>query len=162
MGSLIYKIFHLKELTLHYIGRTHITSSHVHTHFFITRLSCYGKYILLSDLICMSALNMKIEIKNKHTLHIQHHMIAFFRCCIFDIYLFPALFSSPSLLIVLSMFAIMEYFLSFISSCRIVCFTNPSKHQLVKNERAQIFYSIRLQTNPIGIGANCEIPHTIL
>ena len=44
-------------------------------------------------------------------------------------------------------------------TCRTVCFTNPSNDQLVKDEGAQIFYSIQSQTKPIGIGANCEIPH---
>ena len=43
--------------------------------------------------------------------------------------------------------------------CRTVCLTDPSNDQLVKGEGAQIFYSIRSQTKPIGIGANCEIPH---
>ena len=43
--------------------------------------------------------------------------------------------------------------------CRTVCLTNPSNHQLVKDEGAHIFYSIQSQTKPIGIGANCEIPH---
>ena len=40
-----------------------------------------------------------------------------------------------------------------------VCLIDPSNDQLVKDEGAQIFYSIRSQTKPIGIGANCEIPH---
>ena len=40
--------------------------------------------------------------------------------------------------------------------CRIVCLTNPSNDQLVKDDGAQIFYSIRSQTKPIGIGVNCE------
>ena len=40
-----------------------------------------------------------------------------------------------------------------------MCLTDPSNDQLVKGEGAQIFYSIRSQTKPIGIGANCEIPH---
>ena len=39
-----------------------------------------------------------------------------------------------------------------------MCLTDPSNDQLVKDERAQIFYSIRSQTKPIGIGANCENP----
>ena len=43
---------------------------------------------------------------------------------------------------------------------RTVCLTDPSNNQLVKDEGAQIFYSIRLQTKPNGIRANCEIPHT--
>ena len=43
--------------------------------------------------------------------------------------------------------------------CRTVYRTNPSNNQLVKDEGAQIFYSIRSQTKPIGIGANCEISH---
>ena len=42
---------------------------------------------------------------------------------------------------------------------RTVCFTDLSNHQLVKDEGAQIFYSIQSQTKPIGIGANYEIPH---
>ena len=42
--------------------------------------------------------------------------------------------------------------------CRIVCLTNPSNDQLVKDDGAQIFYSIRSQTKPIGIGVNCENP----
>ena len=33
------------------------------------------------------------------------------------------------------------------------------QHQLVKDKGAQIFYNIQSQTKPIGIGANCEIPH---
>ena len=49
--------------------------------------------------------------------------------------------------------------LHFMCRCWIVCFTNPFNDQLVKDEGAQIFYSIRSQTKPIGIGANCEIPH---
>ena len=40
-----------------------------------------------------------------------------------------------------------------------MCLTDPSNDQLVKDEGAQIFYSIRSQTKPIGIEANCEIPH---
>ena len=40
-----------------------------------------------------------------------------------------------------------------------MCLTNPSNDQLVKDEGAQIFYSIWSQTKPIGIGVNCEIPH---
>ena len=43
--------------------------------------------------------------------------------------------------------------------CWIVCLIDPSNDQLVKDEEAQIFYSIRLQTKLIAIGANCEIPH---
>ena len=43
--------------------------------------------------------------------------------------------------------------------CRTVCFIDPSNDQLVKDEEAQIFYSIQSQTKPIGIGVNCEIPH---
>ena len=43
--------------------------------------------------------------------------------------------------------------------CRTVCLTNPSNDQLVKDEGARIFYSIRSQTKPIGIGEYCEIPH---
>ena len=43
--------------------------------------------------------------------------------------------------------------------CRTVCLTDLSNDQLVKDEGAQIFYSIRLQTEPFSIGANCEIPH---
>ena len=39
-----------------------------------------------------------------------------------------------------------------------VCLTDPSNDQLVKDEGAQIFYSIRSQTKPIGIGVNCENP----
>ena len=46
-------------------------------------------------------------------------------------------------------------------TCRIVCLTDPSNNQLVKDKGAQIFYSIQSQTKPIGIGANCEIPHNI-
>ena len=46
-----------------------------------------------------------------------------------------------------------------INLCRIVCLTDPSNDQLVKDEGAQIFYSVRSQTKLIGIGANCEIPH---
>ena len=42
---------------------------------------------------------------------------------------------------------------------RTVYLTDPSNDQLVKDEGAQIFYSIRTQTKPIGIGVNCEIPH---
>ena len=38
------------------------------------------------------------------------------------------------------------------------CLTYPSNEQLVKDEGAQIFYSIQLQTKLIGIGANCENP----
>ena len=45
------------------------------------------------------------------------------------------------------------------TTCQTVCLTNPSNDQLVKDEGAQIFYSIRSQTKFIGIGANCEIPH---
>ena len=45
--------------------------------------------------------------------------------------------------------------------CRIVCLTDSSNDQLVKDEGAQIFYSIRSQTKPIGIEANCEIFHNI-
>ena len=45
------------------------------------------------------------------------------------------------------------------TTCRTVCLTDPSNDQLVKDERARIFYSIRSQTKPIGIGVNCEIPH---
>ena len=45
------------------------------------------------------------------------------------------------------------------SYCQTVCLTDPSNDQLVKDEGAQIFYSIRSQTKPIGIGVNCEIPH---
>ena len=45
------------------------------------------------------------------------------------------------------------------TTCRTVCLTDPSNDQLVKDEGAQIFYSIQSQTKPIGIGANCEIPH---
>ena len=51
--------------------------------------------------------------------------------------------------------------LGFDTTCRTVCLTNPSNDQLVKDEGAQIFYSIRSQTKPIGIGANCEIPHNL-
>ena len=47
----------------------------------------------------------------------------------------------------------------FDTTCQTVCLTDPSNDQLVKDEGAQIFYSIWLQTKPIGIGANCEIPH---
>ena len=43
--------------------------------------------------------------------------------------------------------------------CRTVCLTDLSNDQLVKDEGAQIFYSIRLQTKPIGIGENCEITY---
>ena len=43
--------------------------------------------------------------------------------------------------------------------CQTVCLTDPSNDQLVKDKGAQIFYSNRSQTKPIGIGANCEIPH---
>ena len=43
--------------------------------------------------------------------------------------------------------------------CQTVCRTDPSNNQLVKDEGAQIFYSIRSQTKPFGIGVNCEIPH---
>ena len=43
--------------------------------------------------------------------------------------------------------------------CRTMCLTNSSNDQLVKDEGAQIFYNIRLQTKSLGIGANCEIPH---
>ena len=39
-----------------------------------------------------------------------------------------------------------------------MCLTDPSNDQLVKDERKQIFYSIRSQTKPIGIGVNCENP----
>ena len=45
------------------------------------------------------------------------------------------------------------------TTCQTVGLTNPSNVQLVKDEGAQIFYSIRSQTKFIGIGANCEIPH---
>ena len=45
------------------------------------------------------------------------------------------------------------------TTCRTMCLTDPSNDQLVKDERAQIFYSIQTQTKLIGIGANCEIPH---
>ena len=45
------------------------------------------------------------------------------------------------------------------TTCRTVCLIDPSNDQLVKNKGTQIFYSIRSQTKPIGIGANCEIPH---
>ena len=45
------------------------------------------------------------------------------------------------------------------TTCWIMCLTDPSNNQLVKDERAQIFYSIWSQTKPIGIDANCEIPH---
>ena len=38
MWSLLYKIFLLKELTLNYIGRSHITPSHVHKHFFHNKI----------------------------------------------------------------------------------------------------------------------------
>ena len=48
---------------------------------------------------------------------------------------------------------------SRVCACRTVCLTDPSNDQLVKDEGAQIFYSIRSQTKSIGIGANCEIPH---
>ena len=48
----------------------------------------------------------------------------------------------------------------FDTTCRTVCLTDPSNDQLVKDEGVQIFYSIRSETKPIGIGANCEIPHT--
>ena len=47
------------------------------------------------------------------------------------------------------------------SYCQTVCLTDPSNNQLVKDEGAQIFYSIRSQTKPIGIGVNCEIPHNV-
>ena len=47
----------------------------------------------------------------------------------------------------------------FDTTCRTVCLTDPSNDQLVKDEGAQIFYSIRSQNKPIGIGANCEIPY---
>ena len=40
-----------------------------------------------------------------------------------------------------------------------MCLTDLSNNQLVKDEGAQIFYSIQSQTKPIGIRANCEIPH---
>ena len=40
-----------------------------------------------------------------------------------------------------------------------MCLTDPSDDQLVKDEGAQIFYSIWLQTKPISIEANCETPH---
>ena len=48
--------------------------------------------------------------------------------------------------------------------CRTICLTDPSNNQSVKDEGAQIFYSIQLQTKPIGIGANYEnlsqsLPH---
>ena len=43
--------------------------------------------------------------------------------------------------------------------CWTVFPTNPSNDQLVKDEWAQIFYCIWLQTKPIAIGVNCEIPH---
>ena len=46
-----------------------------------------------------------------------------------------------------------------INLCRTVCLTDPSNDQLVKDEGAQIFYSVQSQTKLIGIGANCEIPH---
>ena len=45
------------------------------------------------------------------------------------------------------------------TTCQIVCLTDPSNNQLMKDEGAQIFYSIQSQTKPIGIGVNCEIPH---
>ena len=45
------------------------------------------------------------------------------------------------------------------TTCRTVCLIDSSNDQLVKDEGTQIFYSIRSQTKPIGIGANCEIPH---
>ena len=48
---------------------------------------------------------------------------------------------------------------SRVCACRTVCLTDPSNDQLVKDEGAQIFYSIRSQTKSIGIGAKCEIPH---
>ena len=54
------------------------------------------------------------------------------------------------------------YDLSSDITCQTVYFTNPSNDQLVKDEGAQIFYSIQSQTKPIDIGANCEIPHTQL
>ena len=44
------------------------------------------------------------------------------------------------------------------TTCRTVCLTDPSNDQLVKDEGAQIFYSIRSQTKLIGIGTNCENP----
>ena len=40
-----------------------------------------------------------------------------------------------------------------------MCLTDPSNDQLVKDEGAQIFFSIQSQTKPIGIKANYEIPH---
>ena len=45
-----------------------------------------------------------------------------------------------------------------IDICRTVCLTNPSNDQLVKDDGAQIFYSIQSQIKPIGIGVNCENP----
>ena len=42
--------------------------------------------------------------------------------------------------------------------CRTVCLIDPPNDQLVKDEGAQIFYSIRSQTKPIGIRVNCEDP----
>ena len=47
------------------------------------------------------------------------------------------------------------------TTCQTVCLSDPSNNQLVKDERTQIFYHIRSQTKPIGIGANCEIPHNV-
>ena len=47
------------------------------------------------------------------------------------------------------------------TTCRTVCLTDPSNNQLVKDEGTQIFYHIRSQTKPIGIGVNCEIPHNV-
>ena len=46
----------------------------------------------------------------------------------------------------------------FDTTCQTVCLTDPSNDQLVKDEGAQIFYSIQSQTKPIGIGTNCENP----
>ena len=44
------------------------------------------------------------------------------------------------------------------TTCRTVCLTDLSNNQSVRDEGTQIFYSIRSQTKPIGIGTNCENP----
>ena len=52
------------------------------------------------------------------------------------------------------------YDLASDTTCRTMCLTDPSNDQLVKDEGAQIFYSILSQTKLIGIRANCEIPRS--
>ena len=52
----------------------------------------------------------------------------------------------------------MSFYPSIFTLSQTVCLIDPSNNQLVKDEGTQIFYSIRLQTKPIGIGVNCENP----